>query len=91
MIKILKFSASWCRPCTMMKSIIQQAKDETGIEITSYDADEQESEFDRYSVRSVPTLIFLNNELEIGRKVGLIQKDELIRLIEEYKKQSVQS
>jgi thioredoxin-related protein len=75
----------------MMKSIIQQAKDETGIEITSYDADEQESEFDRYSVRSVPTLIFLNNELEIGRKVGLIQKDELIRLIEEYKKQSVQS
>jgi thioredoxin 1 len=84
MIKILKFSSSWCQPCRVLKTYLPEVIQKTGVELISLDADDHEREFERYSVRSVPTLIFLQNELEIGRKTGLIQKDELIRLIEEY-------
>lgn len=85
MIQILKFSAQWCSPCKSLKPIIEKVKQETSVEVISYDADEHESKFTEFNVRAVPTLIFLKNGLEVGRKTGMMTKDVLIKTIEELK------
>jgi thioredoxin 1 len=85
MLKIHKYSSSWCRPCKVLAPIVKEVSQETGIEVVSFDADEHESQFTQNSVRSVPTLIFMKNNLEVARKTGLMTKDALIKTIEELK------
>lgn len=85
-ITILKFSASWCGPCKKLQTYLPEVIKETGIEVHSYDFDENEKKFNEYSIRSVPVLIFMKNELEVGRKIGLVSKADLIGLIEGYRK-----
>lgn len=84
-IKILKFFGSYCAPCSALKPIVQQVALETGIEVIPYNLDEQEGKFTEFNVRSIPTLIFLKNNLEVGRKVGMLTKDALLKTIEELK------
>jgi thioredoxin 1 len=84
-IKILKFSMIRCGPCAALKPIIDQVKQETGIEVVSYDADAHEKIFDQYGIRAAPTLIFLKNNLEVGRKIGMMTKETLLKTIEELK------
>lgn len=85
MLKLLKFSTTGCRPCFLMKPVVSEAVAETGIELYSYNIDEHESEFTKYNIRAAPTLIFLKNDVEILRKVGIVQKQTLIDLINENK------
>lgn len=85
MLQILKFSGSFCAPCKAMKNIITEAANQTSSELISYDADEHESVFTQYNVRAVPTLIFLKNNVEVARKVGMVSKDALVKMIEELK------
>jgi thioredoxin 1 len=85
-ITILKFSSSWCGPCKKLQTYLPEVVAETGVCVHSYDADEHEKKFEEFGVRAVPTLIFLKKDLEIGRKTGLIPREELIRLIGLYRK-----
>lgn len=74
-----------CSPCRALKPIIQQVAQETGVEVISYDLDENEGKFTEFNVRAAPTLVFLKNDLEIGRKTGMLSKDMLLKAIEELK------
>lgn len=81
MIKLLKFSTAGCKPCQAMKNVVREAVAETGIELISYNLDDHESEFAKFNIRAAPTLVFLKNEAEILRKVGIVPKQTLIDLI----------
>jgi len=85
MLKLLKFSTTGCRPCYLMQPVVKEAVAETGIELLSYNLDDHESEFDKYNIRAAPTLIFLKNEVEVLRKVGIVSKQVLIDLINQNK------
>jgi thioredoxin 1 len=85
MFKLLKFSTAGCKPCQAMKNVVREAVTETGIELISYNLDDHESIFDQYNVRAAPTLIFLKNNVEILRKVGIVPKQALIELINQNK------
>lgn len=75
MIKILKFSASWCNPC---KALAKQLNGIT-LPITSYDVDEHEDLVEKYNIRNVPTLIFVNDaDNELKRLVGVVTKQKVI-------------
>lgn len=77
--KILKFATSYCGPCKVLK---KELEDFDLVPIESLDADENEDLCLKYKVRSVPVLIFLDNEgTEIGRRVGLVSKKDLIEQI----------
>lgn len=66
--KILKFSAGWCAPC---KALAGQLKDYKGYEVVSYDMDENPVKFQEYGVRSLPTIVIINEkENELNRRVG---------------------
>ena len=71
MNRILYFTASWCGPCKMMASTITEAIG-GGMNITKIDVDEDQDMSIKYNVRSVPTMVLVNqNNEEVNRVVGL--------------------
>ena len=72
-MEVLRFTASWCQPC---KALAQQLE-ELGFdkEVTVVDIDEQQDLAIQYGVRSVPTLIAVDNNKEVKRMVGVKAKD----------------
>jgi thioredoxin 1 len=75
MKKILKFSATWCKPCKDLVNSLNIAEISTPIE--SIDIDEQSDLASQYSVRGVPTLVMLENGIETKRLVGSKTPTEL--------------
>ena len=75
-MEVLRFTASWCQPC---KALAQQLE-ELGLdkEVTVIDIDEQQDLAIQYGVRSVPTLIAVDNNKEVKRMVGVKAKDLII-------------
>lgn len=64
-IEVLKFSASWCTPCKLLSATL---KDVEGVK--EIDIDQNRELTAEYSVRSVPTLVFLQDGKEVERTVG---------------------
>lgn len=79
--KIYKISASWCVQC---KQLERELSNWDGVEIEVFDADENEEICDKYNIRGIPALIFLDeNNNELGRKVGMITKKQIQDFIDE--------
>lgn len=79
--KVLKFSATYCGPCKALAATLKQV---TEVPIWEYDVDDDEELCEKYNIRSVPTLIFLNNEnKEVGRSVGNISLDAFYNKLKE--------
>lgn len=83
MVKILDFKAAWCSPCQAMHPVIEELKKELAgkVEIIEIDVDEKGEEAAKYGVMSIPTFIVLKDGKEVGRKVGVISKADLLKLI----------
>ena len=86
MIKIIKFGASWCAPCKtfepVFKSIAKEYEDKAIF--IEKDIEECEEEAEEYQIRSVPTLLFLDEKgVAVGRIVGTVSKEIVIETLEE--------
>jgi len=73
--KILRFTASWCQPCKMLAKNLETANIELPIEVI--DIDEDQKKAIEYQVRSVPTLVMVENDTEVKRNVGVISTKQL--------------
>jgi thioredoxin 1 len=69
MKEVLKFYADWCGPCKMLSKTLENLKD-NNIPIREVDIDEQTDLAVQYNVRSVPTMVLLENGSEVKRVVG---------------------
>ena len=69
MRKVLRFTASWCQPCKMLARTLEDISTDYPIEVI--DIDESEELAIQYSVRGVPTLVMLQNDIETKRIVGM--------------------
>lgn len=67
MTNVYYFTAAWCNPCRMFKPIVEQAAQETGKHITFVDVDQAPDMTQQYGIKSVPTIIVVN---EIGQVVN---------------------
>ena len=80
MNKILYFSAAWCGPCRALGPVVQQLQNE-GLNIQKVDVDHDQTLSAQYSVKSIPTLIKIDqNGNVIGRLIGN-QTAEAIRAL----------
>ena len=75
MKKVLKFQASWCGPCKMLSKTLSQIQ--TEVEIEEIDIDQNAELTAQYRVRGVPTVVMLENNVEIKRFVGVKGKEEI--------------
>lgn len=70
-LKIKKFYADWCAPCKAVTPALRQAAEELGIEVVEVNIEtEREAAID-YMVRSIPTMIVIQNGQEMGRINGV--------------------
>lgn len=67
--KILYFTAPWCKACVNLEPHIAKVKSAVPIEKVDASADPEMVE--KYGVISLPTLVFLENDKEVDRTVGV--------------------
>ena len=68
MKKILRFTASWCQPCKGLAMTL--ANIETNIPIEVVDIDIHSEIAAEYGIRSIPTLVMLDGDIEMKRMTG---------------------
>ena len=79
-MEIHKYSASWCSPCKQLsRNLLQVDFDASNITLVEHDVDLMERpELARLGVRSVPTLILMDESgVELGRKTGALTADDI--------------
>ena len=63
MKEILHFTAQWCQPCKKMQPIIDEFLDKNQeIMYTKIDVDNNGDKVTHYEVKSVPTLVILEDK-----------------------------
>ncbi|MDD5415509.1 MAG: thioredoxin [Candidatus Daviesbacteria bacterium] len=82
MIKLLDFWAPWCGPCQIMTPVIEELDKEFKgkVEIEKINVDENQSKASEYGVMSIPTYVVLKDGKEVGRKIGVTSKADLLAL-----------
>ena len=72
--KILKFEASWCGPCQQLSRSFAANEDwlkKNNVVIEPVDIDNHPDDATNHGVRGVPTLIIVDGDREVARRVGL--------------------
>ena len=75
MKKILRFTASWCGPCKTMAKQLESVN--TNIPIEVIDIDVHPDIAVEYGIRGVPTLVMIEDNIEIKRVSGTKPQDQL--------------
>ena len=72
MIKILKFESDSCPQCKALSVTLERISKENKIDIKNIDIEEDNNQnlIRKYNIRSIPTIIFLNEDKEYNRLVG---------------------
>jgi thioredoxin-like negative regulator of GroEL len=76
MKQVLYFSAPWCGPCRAFKPVMESLQ--TEMSVTFIDVDSSPQTAQQHNVRSVPTVLILENGVEKRRLVGAKTKEEII-------------
>jgi thioredoxin 1 len=71
--------APWCGPCKMLTPIVEELAGEFAgkVKIGKLNVDESPQTATRYSVISIPTLLFIKNGTIVDQHVGLLAKNNL--------------
>ena len=79
---IMDFYAEWCGPCKAMGPLLEQIDIEMGgNSVYKIDVDKSPELSQRYGIRSIPTLIFFKDGVEINKIVGATTKKSIIEAI----------
>lgn len=83
---LVDFFADWCGPCEMMSPILKEVKDALGdsVSIIKINVDKNQELSAKYQVKGVPTLILFKNGKQAWRQSGVVQKNDLISLLESH-------
>jgi thioredoxin 1 len=81
---LVDFFADWCGPCKMLAPVLKAVKEELGerVKIVKIDVDKNQLLASKYQVRGVPTMILFKNGEQVWRQSGVLQKPDLIKVIE---------
>lgn len=75
--KIIKFYSDYCTPCKVLDKKLKELN-LNGIRVVSVNVEEFSEIAEKHNVQSVPTMIFVRNNVSIGRLIGT-QKNETIQ------------
>ena len=79
---LLDFWAPWCAPCRMVVPIIEQIADEReDILVGKVNVDEEPGLANRFGVMSIPTLVVIQDGVEVNRSLGAKPKAAILDLL----------
>ena len=80
---VIKFSMEFCQPCKQLKPIFDEVIQEINdIKVVEIDVEEHPDVASSYGVRSVPTVIIVDeNDKIVAMKSGYMNKEELEKFI----------
>ena len=84
---LVDFWAPWCGPCLMIAPIlIELAKEYAGkAKVGKVNVDNNLTLAQKFSIHSIPTLIFFKKGTEINRLIGAVSKDTLKKTLDTVK------
>ena len=83
---LVDFHADWCGPCKMLAPILKQVKEEMGnaLKIVKIDVDKNQSLASTYQVKGVPTMLLFKNGKQVWRQSGVLQKNDILRIVQQH-------
>lgn len=81
---LVDFWAEWCMPCKMLSPVVEEiAEERTDIKVGKINVDEEIQLAYMYKVSSIPLLILFKNGEVVAKTVGVQEKSEIIKMVEE--------
>ena len=80
MKKLIKFSASWCQPCKALAANMKYV--EFGdVQYEDVDIDENMELAKKFGIRGVPTMVLVEDDVEVKRISGVLMADKIEEFI----------
>ena len=83
---LLDFYADWCGPCKVLSPTVERLANKYAgdFEIAKVNVDQNRELAEQFGVRSIPTLVFIQDKEEKERLVGLNSEAAIDNKIQEY-------
>ena len=83
---VIDFWAPWCGPCQMMGPVFEELSDEMAdVKFVKINTDEEPELAGQFRIQGIPCLYFMKNGEEVNRVVGFRPKEEIAKIVEEFK------
>lgn len=80
---LVKFSTKWCGPCKTYGPIFDKfTTNNPSIKTLYIDCNEEPDIAHKFNVMSIPTTMIIKNNKELCRKTGILNEDDLLKLLE---------
>jgi len=77
-LTLVDFYADWCGPCRMLTPVLEEVAQEVKeATIAKIDIDKAQKTASTFQVTSIPTLVLFKDGKEVGRLVGLRDKETI--------------
>lgn len=88
-VTLVDFYADWCGPCRMLTPVLEEVSKELNGQavVAKIDIDKAQKTASTFQVTSIPTLILFNGGKEVGRLVGLRDKETILEFVQTGAKQ----
>ncbi len=77
---LVDFYADWCRPCKMMKPVLEEVAGEyaSRLTIASVNTDHNKTLSQKFGISGIPCMILFKDGKEVKRIIGYKAKDALV-------------
>ena len=83
-VVLVDFWAEWCGPCRTLGPILEDLSEEEDVTVLKVNVDENPELSAKYGVRNIPVVFAIKNGEEVGKLVGLQNKNAYIEIIEKH-------
>lgn len=81
---LVDFWAAWCGPCRMLSPVVDEISEEVeNIKVCKVNIDEEPQLADRFEIRSIPSLVLIQNGKTVKKSVGVRPKQEILDMLGE--------
>jgi thioredoxin 1 len=76
-------SAPWCGPCKVFSPTVERVSETASVKMFKLNVDNEPGLAAQFKIRSIPTIILIERDVELKRGSGVLSEDKLKRFIEE--------
>lgn len=79
---LIDFWAEWCGPCRMMSPVIDEVVETlSDVKVCKVNVDEASDLASMFGIESIPTLVVIKNGQTVNKSIGLISKEQVLKLL----------